>query len=80
MVRQKVFEEASGLPLEKEEDEWTVPFLKLQECYHINIDEDDDLRKVNIVETKGHMNVEGPGVELPFIGHPINISKVNIGT
>ena len=25
MVRQKVFKEASGLPLEQEEDEWTVP-------------------------------------------------------
>jgi hypothetical protein len=23
--------------------------------------------------------VEGPGVELPFIGQPINIKKVNIG-
>jgi hypothetical protein len=25
IVRQKVFEEASSLPLEQEEDEWTVP-------------------------------------------------------
>jgi hypothetical protein len=23
--------------------------------------------------------VEGPGIELPFIGHPIKIKKVNIG-
>jgi hypothetical protein len=26
IVRQKVFEEAASLPMEKEEDEWTVPF------------------------------------------------------
>jgi hypothetical protein len=68
IVRQNVFKEASSLPLEKEEDEWTAPFQKVQECYHINADEDYDPRKVNIVETEGHGNVEGPGVELPFIG------------
>jgi hypothetical protein len=35
---------------------------------------------VNIIETKGQRDVEGPGVELPFIGKPIKIKKVNIGT
>jgi hypothetical protein len=35
---------------------------------------------VNNAETEGQRDVEGPGVELPFIGHPININKVNIGT
>jgi hypothetical protein len=50
----------------------------LQSCYNINAD-DDDPRKVNITETKGQRDVEGPGVELPFIGHPINIKKFNIG-
>ena len=43
-------------------------------------DEDDDPRKVNIVETEGQRDVEGPGVELPFIGKPIKIKKFNIGT
>ena len=66
--------------MEKEEDEWTVPFQKLQGCYNINADTDDDSRKVNITETEGHRDVEGPGVELPFIGQPIKIKKVNIGT
>jgi hypothetical protein len=46
----------------------------LQGFYNINADEDDDPRKVNIVETKGL------GVELPFIGQPIKIKKFNIGT
>jgi hypothetical protein len=35
---------------------------------------------VKIAKTKGQRDVEGPGVELLFIGTPINIKKVNIGT
>jgi hypothetical protein len=66
--------------LEQEEDEWTAPLQKLQGCYNINVDEDDDPRKVNITEKEGQRDVEGPGVEIPFIGQPININKVNIGT
>jgi hypothetical protein len=53
IVRQKVFEEAPSLPLEQEEDEWTAPLQKLQGCYKINVEEDDDPRKVNIVEIEG---------------------------
>jgi hypothetical protein len=51
VVRQKVFEEAPSFPLEQEEDEWIVPLQKLQGCYNINVNEDDDPRKVNITET-----------------------------
>jgi hypothetical protein len=51
MVRQKAFEEAFGIPLEQEVDEWTAPLQKLQMYYNINADEDDDPRKVNIAET-----------------------------
>jgi hypothetical protein len=35
---------------------------------------------VNIIETDGQRDIEGPGVEIPFIEHPIKIKKVNIGT
>jgi hypothetical protein len=51
----------------------------LQGCYNIDVDEDDDPRKVNITETKGQRNIEGPGVELHFIEQPIKIKKFNIG-
>ena len=61
-------------------DEWTGPLQKLQGCYNINADEDDDPRKVNITETKGQRDIEGPGVEIPFIGQSIKIKKSNIGT
>jgi hypothetical protein len=40
----------------------------------------DDPRDVNIVETEGHKDIEGPGIELPFVGQPIKTKKVNIGT
>jgi hypothetical protein len=80
IVRHKEFKEAYGLPLDQEEDEWTPSFQKLQGCYNINADEDNDLRKVNIIETQGHKNVEEPRVDLPFIGQPIKIKKFNIGT
>jgi hypothetical protein len=69
LVRQKVFEEAYNPPLEEEEDEWTVPLQKLQGCYNINDDEDVDPRMVNIAETEGQRDVEGPGFELQFIGN-----------
>jgi hypothetical protein len=68
ILRQKVFTKAPSLPLEQEEYEWNVPLQKFQGCYNINVDEYDDPRKVNIVETEGQRDIEGPGVELPFIG------------
>jgi hypothetical protein len=60
VVRQKVFEEAPSLPMEQEEDEWIVPLQKLQGCYNINVNEDDDPRKVNIAEMEGQRDIEGP--------------------
>jgi hypothetical protein len=80
VARQKVYEEAPNLPLEQEEYEWTAPLQKLQGCYNINFDEDDDTRNVIIAETGEQRDVEGPRFELPFIGQPIKIKKVNIGT
>ena len=52
-MRPKVFEEAPNLPLTKEGDEWIVPLQQLHDCYNINVDEDDDPRDVNILETEG---------------------------
>jgi hypothetical protein len=69
--RQKVFEEVSNPPFEQEEDERTTPFQRLQDCYNINADEDDDPRNVNISETEGKRDIEGPRIELPFVGKPI---------
>jgi hypothetical protein len=57
-----------------------MPFQKLQGCYNINVDTVDDPRKVNIVKTEGHRDVEGWEVELLFIGQSIKTKKFNIGT
>ena len=42
--------------------------------------EDDDPRDVKNLETEGKRDIEGLGIELPFVGHPIKLKKVNIGT
>jgi hypothetical protein len=73
-----VFQEAPNLPLEQEEYEWNAPLQRLQGCYNINVDEDDDPRNVNISKNEGQRDIEGPRIELPF--EPIKIKKVNIGT
>jgi hypothetical protein len=65
--------------MEQEEDEWTAPLQKFQNFYNINVDDDDDPRKLNITETEGQINVEGPGVEIPFIGQPIKNKKSTVG-
>ena len=57
-----------------------MPLQTLHTCYNINANQDDDPRKVNIIETEGQRDVEGPRVEIPFIIMPIKIKKVNIGT
>jgi hypothetical protein len=56
-----------------------VPLQQLHDFYNINVDEDDESRDVNIVETEVHRDIEGPGTELSFVGQPIKIKKVNIG-
>jgi hypothetical protein len=66
--------------VEEEQDEWIAPLQKLQGCYNINANEDDDPRNVNIAKTEGQRDIEGPRVKLNFIGKPIKINKVNIGT
>jgi hypothetical protein len=80
VVRHKDFEETPRPPVEQEEDESNPPLQKLKGCYNINSDEDDDCRNVNITETERQRDIEGLGFKLPFIGQPIKIKKVNIGT
>eukprot|EP00253_Pinus_taeda_P021954 PITA_21954 len=43
-------------------------------------EEDDDLRKINILETEGHSEVEGLQLENPDITEPLKTRQVNIGT
>lgn len=43
-------------------------------------EEDEDPRKINILETEGHCEVEGPQLENQEITMPLKIRHVNIGT
>ena len=49
------------------------------ECYNFTTDEDEDPRNVNIPESKGSREVEGPKLEVPEITKNVKLKKVNIG-
>ena len=52
------------------------------ECYNFIAepdDEDENPRSVNIPESEGTRNVDGPKLEIPAIIEPIKIKKINIG-
>ena len=42
--------------------------------------DDEDPRNINILETKGHCEVEGPQIENPDITTPLKTRQVNIST
>eukprot|EP00253_Pinus_taeda_P023002 PITA_23002 len=42
-------------------------------------EEDEDPRKINILEIEGHCEVEGPHIENPDITTPLKTKQVNIG-
>ena len=50
------------------------------ECYNLTVEEEDeDPRKINILEIEGHREVEGPQIENPDITTPLKMKQVNIG-
>jgi len=42
-------------------------------------EDDKDPRNINILETEGHREVEGPQLENPVITTPLKTRHVNIG-
>lgn len=42
-------------------------------------EEDEDPQNINIPETEGHYEVEGPQIENPDITAPLKTKQVNIG-
>ena len=51
------------------------------ECYNFAIDdEEEDPCNVNIPESEGSHDVQGPMLEIPEITEKVKIKKVNIGT
>ena len=48
--------------------------------YNFAADEEEDPRNVNIAESEGSHDVQGPALELLEITEKVRIKKVNIGT
>ena len=42
--------------------------------------EDEDPRNINILESEGTRDVDGPKLQIPAIAEPIKIKQINIGT
>jgi len=59
--------------------EWETQLNSVLECYNVNIKEDnEDLWKVNILETEGYREVQGPLIEYPDITTLVKTKQVNI--
>ena len=77
VIRTKIFEDAP-FPLFNQLD-WATQLETTLECYNFTADEDEDPRNVNIPESEGSHEVEGPKLEVPEITKNVNLKKVNIG-
>ena len=61
--------------------DWAVQIENAVECYNFVADEEEeDPRNVNIPDSEGSCDVQGPKWELPEIIEKIKIKKTNIGT
>lgn len=68
-------------PIELIQPEWATQMSYALECYNVNTEEDDkDPRKVDIPETEGYREVQGPLIEDPNITALVKTKQVNIGT
>ena len=68
-------------PLDLIQPKWHTQVIHALKCYNITIEaEDEDLRKINILETEGHNEVQGLQIEDPNITAPVKTKQVNIHT
>ena len=47
--------------------DWAAQLETALECYNLAVDEDDEPRNINIPESKGSREVQGPELEIPEI-------------
>ena len=67
------------LPVENQLD-WATQMENAMECYNFTANEEEDPRNVNILESEGSCDVQGPMLQIPKIIEKVKIKKVNIGT
>ena len=60
--------------------DWAAQMETAMECYNFTTKEDDDPRNVNIPESEGSHNAQGPVLEIPEVTEKVRTKKVNIGT
>jgi len=59
-------------PMEVLQLEWAAQLSYTLECCNINVEEDDeDPRNINISETEGCCEIQGPSIEDPDITMPL---------
>ena len=81
IIKTKIFNDCT-LPVYAQLD-WAIQLEHALECYNFAEepgDEDVNPRNVNIPESEGTHDVDGPRLESPSITEPIKIKKINIGT
>jgi len=67
-------------PLDLIQPKWATQLSRVLECYNVTAEEEDeDLWKINIPETEGHREVQGPQIENPDITTSLRTKQVNIG-
>ena len=62
---------------------WAIQLEHELECYNFVEepgDEDENPCIINIPESEGTREVDGPKLEIPAVTEPIKIKKINIGT
>ena len=81
VINIKIFEDCT-LSVSAQPD-WAVQLDQALECYNFASEpeeEDEDPHNINIPESEGTRDVDGPNLETTAITEPIKIKKINIGT
>lgn len=60
--------------------DWAAQMETEMECYNFAAEENDGPRNINIPESEGSHDVQGPALEIPEITEKVKTKKVNIGT
>ena len=77
MIHTKVFDDQE---VEEYRPDWKTQEAHAIECYNLAIDEDEDPRNIDIPESEGHCEVQGPAVEVADVTQPLKTRTVNIGS
>ena len=81
VIKIKIFEDCT-LSVSAQ-PEWAIQLEEALECYNFASEpeeEDEDPRNINIPESEGTCDVDGPKLQIPAITEPIKIKQINIGT